>query len=106
MLSLHKLTLLFRRPADLPVFETRWSEEFVPLGERLPGLRRISVGRVAGGPEGAGDLHLIHEFYFDDAASLQRALASPQGQAAGRALMEIASDVVSLWYVDHLEESR
>jgi uncharacterized protein (TIGR02118 family) len=98
--------VLFRRPDDPAKFEAQWSEEFVPLGEKLPGLRRISVGRVEAGPEGPSDMHLIHEFYFDDAAALSRALTSPEGQAAGRALMAFASDLVTLCYVDHHEESR
>lgn len=98
--------VLFRPPADLTGFEARWSDEFVPLGERLPGLRRVSVGRVTGGPEGLSDLHLVHEFFFDDAAALRRALASPEGQAAGRALMSFAADVVTVCFVDHHEENR
>ena len=98
--------VLFRRPPDLAGFEARWSEEFLPLGEKLPGLRRVSVGRILGGPDGPSDWHLIHEFYFDDAAALSRALASSEGQAAGSALMAFAADWVTLCYVEHLEESR
>lgn len=69
-------------------------------------MRRISVGRVEAGPEGPSDLYLIHEFYFDDAAALSRALRSPEGQAAGRVLMAFASELVTVCYVDHHEESR
>lgn len=98
--------VLFGKPADPGEFEARWSGEFLRLGESLPGLRRVSVGRVTGGPEGLSDLHLVHEFYFDDAAALRRALASPEGQAAGRALMRFAADLVTVCFVDHHEEDR
>jgi uncharacterized protein (TIGR02118 family) len=98
--------VIFHKPIDVERFESRWSEAFVPLGERLPGLRRVSVGRIASGPEGPSEIHLVHEFYFDDAAALRRALASPEGQAAGRALMAFGADQTTLCYADHQEESR
>jgi len=100
------MMVLFRTPADPAAFEARWSEEFLPLVEQLPGLRRVSVGRVTGGPEGLSDLYLVHEFYFDDASALRRALASPEGQAAGRALMGFAADLATVGFVDHHEENR
>jgi uncharacterized protein (TIGR02118 family) len=98
--------ILVRRP-DLPdTFEDRWSREFVPLGERLPGLQRVAVSRVQGSPDGPVDLYLVHEFFFADWAALQRALDSDAGQAAGRALMAVAPDHISVCFAEHLEESR
>lgn len=103
---MHKLVLAFRPPADPPAFERRWSEEFVPLAERMPGLRRVAVARAYGGPSGPPEIHLLHEFYFDDEAALRGAMASPEGQRAGRALMEFAAGRVSLVFAEHLEEVR
>ncbi len=103
---MHKLILLFHTPQDVTDFEHRWSHEFVPLAERMPGIRRVAVVRIYGGPTGGGSLHLIHEFYFDDARALRRALASPQGQEAGRRLMDIAGHHVTLCFAEHMEEDR
>jgi uncharacterized protein (TIGR02118 family) len=103
---LYKLTLLFHKPDDPMAFETRWSEEFVPRAEKMPGIRRVAVSRVTGGLEEDVDLHLMHEFFFDDAEALREAMASPEGQSAGRTLMEIAGPFVSLFFSEHLEEER
>ncbi len=103
---MYKLMLLFRQPQDVLEFETRWSNEFVPVVERMPGIRRVSVSRVIGGPAGEVDLHLVHEFYFSDLEALQAAMASPAGQEAGKALMAFAADDTTLCFSEHLEEER
>jgi uncharacterized protein (TIGR02118 family) len=104
--GVHKLMIMFGRTSDPIGLETRWSQDFVRLAEKMPGLRRVSVSRVLGGPGGEVDLHLVHEFYFDDLAAVQAAMASPEGQAAGRALMEFAGESATLVFAEHLEEKR
>jgi uncharacterized protein (TIGR02118 family) len=100
---MHKLIVVIRRPSDPATFEDRWSQEFVPRAERMPGLRRVTLSRVVGGLPEAMDIHLIHEFYFDHLAALQSAMASPEGQAAGRALMAFAAREASLSFAEHME---
>jgi uncharacterized protein (TIGR02118 family) len=102
----HKLMLLFKKPQDVAAFETEWSERFVVLAERMPGIRRIAVIRVTGGPEGGADLHMIHEFYFDNSDALESAMISPEGQAAGKVLMSFASANVEILFAEHMEEDR
>ncbi len=72
----------------------------------MPGLRRVAVSRVHGRLVERTRIHLIHEFFFEDESALQRALASPEGQAAGQALMRFASQDVTLVTAEHLEEAR
>lgn len=103
---MHKLMVVFRPPLDPTEFERRWSEEFVPKAEQMPGLRRVALARTYGGPSGPTDVYLVHEFYFDDAEALRHALISPEGVEAGRALMGFAARQVSLAFAEHLEEAR
>ena len=103
---MHKIMLLFRRAEDTLEMERRWSEHFVRRAERMPGLRRVAVSRVVGAPGPGGDLHMVHEFYFDDLAALRAAMASAEGQEAGRALMSFAADSVQIYFAEHLEEPR
>jgi uncharacterized protein (TIGR02118 family) len=100
---MHKLVVLIRRPPDPEALERAWSESFVPLAERMPGLRRVTVGRTVGGPTRAPSVMLVHELYFDDLPALRQALLSPQGQDAGRALMESAGEHSELLFAEHLE---
>jgi uncharacterized protein (TIGR02118 family) len=103
---LHMLILVFRPPLNVPEFERRWSEEFVPVAERMPGLRRVSVARAYAGPLGASEIHLVHGFYFDDEAALRSAMTSAEGQQAGKALMGFAAGQVDLAFAEHFEEER
>lgn len=99
-----KLILLFRTPDDVPAFESRWSQDFVPLLDKIPGLRRVAVARTLQTLTGEADLYLAHELYFDDLLAARQALATPEGQAAGRALMSFAAGAVTLCLAHHLED--
>jgi len=106
---MHKLVILIHRSPQAETLERRWSDGFVPAAERLPGLRRVVVTRPVGAPASTPRFQLIHELFFDDLDSLQAAMTSPDGQAAGRALMEFASAEAELFFAEHLEmelESR
>jgi len=103
---MYKLLIHFHHPPDVTAFETHWSEQFVPLVEKMPGIRRVAVSRVYGGPGEETDLHLVHEFFFSSKDALRQAMISPEGQAAGEALMTFAAGYVSLNFAEHLEESR
>jgi len=102
---MHKLVVILRRTTDSEAAEQHWSEDFVPLAERMPGLRRVLVGRAAGSPQGRTDVLIVHEFLFDDREALYAAMASPEGQAAGEALMRFAGDRAELIFAEHLEMS-
>jgi uncharacterized protein (TIGR02118 family) len=100
----YKLVILFQQPADPAEFERRWSEEFVPLAEKLPGLRRVVVSHVHGGPAGPVEAHLIHELHFDDRATLTAAMDSPAGVAAGQCLVRLAGPSATLLFAEHMED--
>ena len=102
--STYKLVILFRQADDLDELRRRWSEEFVPLAERLPGLRRIVVSHVHGGPAGAADFTLIHELHFDSLMALTSAMAAPEGVAAGQCLVRLARDNATLLFAEHQED--
>lgn len=101
---MHKLMVLFRRPMDVEMFETRWSHDFVGAAEKMPEIRRVTVSRINGGISQAVDVHLVHEFYFDNAESMRRAMTSPAGKKAGKILMSFAADIVSLYFAELWED--
>jgi uncharacterized protein (TIGR02118 family) len=103
---MHKLMVVFHSSGDPLTLETQWSEEFVKRAEQMPGLRRVAVSRVVGGPGGGLNLHLVHELFFDDLQAIETALASQEGQEAGKALISLAGDNVSIYFAQHLEEER
>jgi uncharacterized protein (TIGR02118 family) len=103
---MHKLVLQFHQPSNISEFENRWSNEFVAAAESMPGIRRVALTRYTQCISGDGSLYLTHEFFFDDAESALQALASPQGQTAGKALMAFAAETTSVYVAEHLEETK
>jgi len=100
----YKLIILFHQPPDPAEFERRWSEEFVPLAEQLPGLKRVVVSHTHGGPAGPVDIYLVEELHFANQADLTQALSSPQGVAAGQCLVHLAGRLVTLLFAEHMED--
>lgn len=100
---MHKLVVVIRGAEGSERLERRWSEDFVPLAEKMPGLRRVLVGHVIGSPAGPADAVLVHELIFDDLDALQAAMTSPEGQAAGQSLMRFAGDRAELFFAEHHE---
>jgi uncharacterized protein (TIGR02118 family) len=103
---MHKLMVIFHQSSDMTELERQWSETFVAQAEQMPGLRRVAVSRVGGRLIEQTQIHLVHEFFFEDESALRLALASPEGQAAGEALMRFAARDVTLVMAEHLEEAR
>jgi len=78
-----KLVVLYGAPKDAAAFDAHYFEKHVPLAKTIPGLRRYEVNDgPVGTPAGPAPYHLIATLTFDDAAAIQAAFASSQGQAA------------------------
>ena len=100
----YKLIILFKQPPEPAEFERRWSEEFVPLAERLPGLERVVVSHTHGGPAGPVEFYLVEELHFASQAALTEALSSPEGIAAGQCLVHLAGRLATLLFAEHMED--
>ncbi|GAA5200017.1 EthD family reductase [Rugosimonospora acidiphila] len=73
---------LYETPTDPDTFDRHYREVHVPLGRRLPGLRRYTVGRNVAAVRGEGPYHLVAELEWDTMDELRAAFASPEGRAA------------------------
>lgn len=78
-----RVVALHQAPADIAAYEAYYHERHMPLVERVPGVRKIRVGKVVGTPDGTpGAYWLMSEVFFDDQESLERAMASGAMAAA------------------------
>lgn len=104
---MHKLIILFGPPADPLAFVTGW-QAFLQMAEQMPGLRRETVSLMeeivydGGKPRPVK----IHEFYFDDRAALDAALASEAGQQAGEWLHQFTDGNFILLIATHQQASE
>ena len=87
-----RLVAMYKTPKDAAVFDKYYFDKHVPLAKKIPGLRKyeVSDGAIVT-PAGPSGFHLIAVLHFDDVAAIQRALASPQGQAAAADLQNFAT---------------
>jgi uncharacterized protein (TIGR02118 family) len=78
-----RLLVMYKTPRDAAAFDKHYKEKHIALAKKIPGVTKyeISKGAVAT-PGGPAPYHLIAILHFDDMAAIQKAFASPEGQAA------------------------
>lgn len=78
-----KLVVAYGPPEDTAAFDRHYSETHAPLAQKIPDMRRFEAGRVLGTADGSpAPFYFIAELWFDDVEQLQKAMGSPEGQAA------------------------
>lgn len=99
-----KLVVMYRTPKDTVAFDKHYFEKHVPIARRIPGLRKyeVSQGPVVT-PAGPSGFHLIATLHFDDVAAIQKAFASPEGQAAAADVPTFADGGADMILFDHRE---
>jgi uncharacterized protein (TIGR02118 family) len=101
---MHKLVILIPEFEDNEVFDAGWPQ-FLKWAEQMPGLRREVTSRTVVPLYGAQAFQMMHELIFDSLESVQVALGSQFGTAAGQTLQEITQGNVTLFIAEHLEDS-
>ena len=88
-----RMVVIYRTPKNVEAFDRHYFEVHVPLAKKIPGVRKYEVndGPIAT-PLGASNVHRIGTLYFDDLATIERAFASAEGQAAGADRRHFAPD--------------
>ncbi len=88
-----RMVVIYRTPKDVDAFDLHYFEIHVPLAKTIPGLRKyeVSEGPIAT-QVGAANVHRIGTLHFDDLAAIERAFASPEGQAAAADRRRFAPD--------------
>ena len=95
-----KLIALYRKPSDPVAFDDAYLKTHIPLLNKIPKLRRVQLSRVTGAPRGEPEYYLIAELYFDNKATMDKAMASPENSEAGKNLMSFAKGLVTFAYAE------
>jgi len=92
---------MYETPTDPTTFDRHYREVHVPLGRRLPRLRRYTVSRDITAVRGA-PYYLIAELEWDTIEELRAAFASPEGRATATdaARLQELAPVRSMIFVD------
>lgn len=100
---MYKLVILIEAPDDMQAFEAQWPE-FLHLVEEMPGLRREATSQVERFLYGDDAYFQVHELFFESMVEAEQAMASSQGQAAGRLLQKMTGGRMALFIADHKED--
>jgi len=99
-----RLLVMYKTPKDAAAFDSHYFTKHVPIAKKIPGLRRYEVSRgPVVTPAGPSGFHLIATLFFDDMAAIQKAFASPEGQAASADVQTFATGGVDMLLFDHAE---
>lgn len=98
-----KLVVTYTQPADPADFDRQYFDVHVPLAEKMPGLRGMSVKKLKKSVMG-GDVpfYMIAELEFDSVDALNAALSSPEGKAAGANIMGFAGKYIKMYIAEEL----
>lgn len=82
-------------------FAKYWLETHAPMAKTMPGLRKYSVNIVKRPPNREPAYDGVVELWFDDAASMKGAFASPEGTATQKDTEAFTSSVMTMYIDEH-----
>ena len=96
-----RLLVLYGHPQDPDAFDKYYEEIHVPLAKRMQGLKKWTIGKVQGTPDGApSDYYFIADLYADSREEIEAILETPEGRAAVEDVPKFASGGVTFIYTD------
>ena len=91
-----KLVALYRKPADVEVFEKHYFEIHIPLVNKIPNLIKAEVSRIKGFAGQENKYYLMAEMYFENLDKMNEGMVSAEGKATGKDLMSFAKEIVEM----------
>jgi uncharacterized protein (TIGR02118 family) len=96
-----RLLVLYGHPKDPAAFDRYYSEVHIPLAKRMKGLKKWTIGKVQGTPDGkASDYYYIADLYAESREELEAILETPEGRAAVDDVPKFASGGVTFLYTE------
>ncbi len=92
-----KLVAMYKTPADIEMFEKHYFEKHMPIVEKIPGLLRSEVSKLKILPGTDSNYYMMTEMYYEDMDSFNAAMATPEGKASARDIVNFAKDNVDFF---------
>jgi uncharacterized protein (TIGR02118 family) len=100
-MAMTRLLVLYGRPEDPAAFDQYYREVHIPLAKKMKGLKKWTVGKVQGTPDGeASDYYYVADLYGDSREELEAIFQTPEGQAAVDDVPKFASGGVTFIYTE------
>jgi uncharacterized protein (TIGR02118 family) len=96
-----KLLVLYGHPQDPAAFDKYYREVHIPLAKKMQGLKKWTLGKVQGAPDGApSPYYYVAELTMESRAAFDELLASPAGMAAVADVPNYATGGVTFLYTE------
>ena len=96
-----RILALHGQPIDESSYTGHYIDVHMPIVQRIPGLRNIRFGRVLETADGKPPpYYLVSDVYFDDKASFEAALESPQMKQALADVPNFATGGVTIMFCE------
>jgi len=93
-----RVNVLYGHPQNPDEFERYYFEKHLPLALKIPGLLGFTAGQtVALTPGERAPYHRVASLYFENQQAAQRALGTPEGQAATSDVANFATGGVTIF---------
>ena len=97
-----RIVSLHGHPDDPAEFDRYYRDIHTPLVQRIPGVRLIRFGRILGTSDNSPPpYYLVSDVYFDDAAALDAAQATPEMAAALADVPKFATGGVTIMLCEY-----
>jgi uncharacterized protein (TIGR02118 family) len=97
-----KMLAIYPRQEESRRFEEAYLREHIPLVQRIPGVKKISVSRVLDLNGEESVYQLVSEVWFESQAALQRGLNSEERELARRQITEILSGKATVLFCEEV----
>jgi uncharacterized protein (TIGR02118 family) len=92
-----KLVALYKTPEDKEQFDKHYFENHMPLVEKIPGLIRSEVSKLKNLPGTDSGYYLMAEMYYNDMDAFNEAMATPEGKASAKDIVNFAKNSVDFY---------
>jgi uncharacterized protein (TIGR02118 family) len=87
-----KLIAMYKTPEDTEAFDRHYFEVHMPIVSKIPGLIKSEVAKLKPLPGSNAKYYMMTEMYYDDMDAFNAAMASPEGKASAKDLVNFAKD--------------
>ena len=96
-----RLLILYGHPGDPEAFDKYYEEIHMPLARRMQGLKKWTIGKVLGAPDGGpSDYYYAADIYAESREAIEAILETPEGKAAVQDVPNYASGGVTFIYTE------
>ena len=92
-----KLIAMYKEPADKEMFDAHYFEKHMPLVAMIPGLIKSEVSKIKVLPGTETNYYLMCELYYKDIDAFNAGMASQEGKASARDLVNFAKNNVDFF---------